>query len=133
MATLVAVMEAEIFFGDGLAEGEVEGGVVWQILVGVGRGWIGRAVVEAGAEVDVGGGVGVRGERGVEAEVERVALVVIDRCVGESGVAGGIADGSADESAGDVAALLGDLVGVGEVGLAEVSDAWGGWRMRLRG
>ncbi len=67
------------FFGDGLAEGEVEGGVVWQILVGVGRGWIGRAVVEAGTEVDVGGGVGVRGERGVEADVEGVALVVVER------------------------------------------------------
>ena len=66
-------------FGDGFAEGEVEGGVVWQILVGVGRGWIGRAVVEARAEVDVGGGVGVRGERGVEADVEGVALVVVER------------------------------------------------------
>ena len=33
------------------------------------------------------------------------------------------ADGGADEAAGDVAALLGDLVGVGEVGLAEVPEA----------
>ena len=31
----------------------------------------------------------------------------------------------ADEAAGDVAALLGDLVGVGEVGLAEVPEARG--------
>jgi len=44
----------------------------------IGRGWIGRAVVEAGAEVVVGGGVGVRWERGDEADVEGVALVVIE-------------------------------------------------------
>ena len=48
----------------------------------------GVAIGEAGAVVDVGGGEGVRGQGGVEAEVEGVALVVVDGGVGEAGVAG---------------------------------------------
>ena len=44
----------------------------------------------------------MHGEVWREAEVERVALVVVDGTVVEAGVAGWIADGSADEPAGDV-------------------------------
>ena len=105
-------------FGDGLADGEIEDGVVGEVLVWIGSGGVGVAVGEAGAVVDVGGGVGMRGERGVEADIQRVALVVVDGGVVEAGVAGGVADGSADEASGDVATLLRDLVGVSEVGLA---------------
>ncbi len=50
---------------------------------------------------------------------------MVDGGVVEAGVAGGVADGGADEAAGDVAALFGDLVGVGEVELAEAGDARG--------
>ena len=76
------------FFAEGFADGEVEGGVLRQI--GVGIAWVGwravgieASVGEAGAVVDVGGGGGAPGESGVEAYVEGVALVVID-----GGVAG---------------------------------------------
>ncbi|XWK70492.1 hypothetical protein RBB80_14590 [Tunturiibacter gelidiferens] len=58
--------------------------------IGVGVAWVGgwavgieAAVGEAGAVVDVGGGGGSPGQSGVEANVEGVALVVID-----GGVAG---------------------------------------------
>ena len=61
-------------------------------------------------------------QRGIEADVEGVSLIVIDGAVGEAGVAGGVADGSADEAAGDVATLLCDLVGEGEVGLPEMTE-----------
>ena len=49
----------------------------------------GVAVDEAGAVVDVGGGDDASGKGGVEADVEGVALVVVDGGVGEAGVAGG--------------------------------------------
>ena len=50
---------------------------------------------------------------------------MVDGCVVEAGVAGWVRRWGADEAAGDVAALLGDLVGVGEVELAEVTEARG--------
>jgi len=61
--------------------GKVGVGVAWVRWWAVG---VEAAVGEAGAVVDVGGGGGAPGERGVEAYVEGVALVVID-----GGVAGG--------------------------------------------
>ena len=60
----------------------------------------------------------------VEADVEGVALVVIDGRIVEAGVTCGRADGDTDQPSGDVAALLGDLVGVGEMSLSE-SPRWG--------
>ncbi len=48
---------------------------------------------------------------------------MVDGSVVETCIACGIADGRADEAARDVAALLGDLVGVGEMRLAEVPEA----------
>ena len=65
------------------------------------------------------------GQGAVEADVEGVALVVVEGGVAEGGRRriGGSARGVADEAAGDAAALLGDLVGVGRVGLAEVPQA----------
>ena len=59
-------------FGDGLADGEIEGGVEGEVLVWIGSGGVGCAVMKARAVVDVGGGVGMRGKGGVEAEVEGV-------------------------------------------------------------
>src|SRR5260370_564320 len=63
------------FFGEGFADGEIDGGVLRQVGVGVARVCLilGRdaggvaAVDEAGAVVDVGGGEGAPGERGGEA------------------------------------------------------------------
>ncbi len=123
MATLVAVMEAESFSLKVLPMERSKVVCGGEVGVGVGRGGVGVAVGEAGAVVDVGGGEGAPGEGGVEADVEGVALVVVDGRVVEAGVALGRGDGRADEAAGDVAALFGDLVGVGEVGLAEVPEA----------
>jgi len=75
------------FFGEGFADGEIEGGVLGQVGVGVGCSGVGVAVDEAGAVVDVGGGEGLPGESGVEAYVEGVALVVIDWSVAGGDVA----------------------------------------------
>ncbi len=113
------------FFAEALADGEIDAGVRGQVGVGVGRGGVGVAVGEAGAVVDVGGGGDAPGERGVEPYVEGVALIVIDRGVAGFDVALGRGDGDADEAAGDGSALLGDLVGVGEMGLSEVPEARG--------
>ena len=70
----------------------------------------GETVAESGAVVNVGGGVGAPWEADVAADVERVALVMIERA--ESGRGCHVV-----EATGDDAATLGDLVGVGEVKL----------------
>ncbi len=100
---------AEIF-----ADGKIEGGVLRQIGAGIRLAW--ESVAEAGAVVDVGGGVGAPRERDVAAHVEGVALVVIERRQ-----AGG--QGEIGETAGDGSAAFGNLVGVGEVELAAMGDA----------
>ncbi len=71
------------FLAEGFADGEIDGGVLGQVGVGVTR--IGgravgieAAVDEAGAVVDVGGGEGAPGKCCGEADVEGVALVVVD-------------------------------------------------------
>ena len=63
---------AEIF-----AQREIESCVLRQIVAGVRL--AGKRVTEAGTIVDVRGGVGVPGKSDVAAEVEGVALVVIER------------------------------------------------------
>src|SRR5580704_2082646 len=63
---------AEIF-----AKRKIEGGVLRQIVAGIGLG--GECVAESGAVVNIGGSVGMPGKCNVAAEVERVALVVIER------------------------------------------------------
>ena len=63
---------AEIF-----AQGQIECGVLREIVAGIGL--AGKCVGEAGAVVDVGGGVGAPGESDIAADVEGVALVVIER------------------------------------------------------
>ena len=75
------------FFAEAFADGEIDAGVLGQVCVGVGGGGIGITVGEAGAVVDVGGGGDAPGEGGVEADVEGVALVVVDRGVVEADVA----------------------------------------------
>ncbi len=63
---------AEIF-----AERKIEGGVLRQIVAGIGL--AGERVAEPRAVVNVGGSVGAPGESDVAADVERVALVVVER------------------------------------------------------
>jgi hypothetical protein len=80
------------FVVEGFADGEIDGGVLREVGVGVTRiGWwavgIEAAVDEAGAVVDVGGGEGAPGEGSGEADVEGVALVVIDGDVAGGDVA----------------------------------------------
>ena len=76
-------------FAEGVAGGDVEGGVDGQIraLVGALRASL-QPIGEAGAVVDIGGEPGVLGQVCREAGVQRLALVVIDGRVVESEVAG---------------------------------------------
>ncbi len=76
--------------------------------------------MKAGAVVHIGGEPCAQRQVGGEAGVEGVALVVIDGSVVGAEVAGGIGGMAAGEAADDVAALLGDLVRIGEMELAEV-------------
>src|SRR5208283_3445893 len=100
------------------AEREIEGGVLRQIgtWVRISR----KSVGEAGAVVNVGGGVGAPGEADVSTEVERVALVMIERTEVNAWRADG---GEIRQSPGDDAAAIGDLVGVGEVNLSAMGKA----------
>jgi len=83
------------------------------------------SVVESGAVVNVGGGVGTPGEDDVAAQVERVALVMVERAkVGfDVGDRIGRADVGIVQSPGDDATGLGDLIGVSEMKLAAAGDA----------
>lgn len=67
----------------------------------------------------------MRGQVGGEAGVEGVALVVVDGGVVGAEVAGGISGIGAGEAADDVAALLGNLVRISKVELAEAGEARG--------
>src|SRR5438105_3207526 len=63
---------------EGLAEGEVPGSVLRQVGIRERSAGVGRAVHETGAVVDVRGGGEAARECGVEADVQSVALVVVD-------------------------------------------------------
>ena len=105
-------MLAEIF-----TQREIEGGVAGEIGAQVGpAGSALQSVAEAGAVVDVGGGECAPRESDVAADVEGVALVVIERSERRRG-------GDVVEAAGDDGVALGDLVGVGQVQLDAVGDA----------
>ncbi len=66
----------------------------------------------------------VTGKSRVKADIECVALVVVHRRIVEALITCRRSDGSTDESAGDVAALFGDLVGIGKMGLPKAPDSW---------
>ena len=59
---------------------------------------------------------------GCEAGVEGVALVVVEGDVVGAEIAGGVSGNAAYKTADDVAALLCDLIGVGQVELAGVGQ-----------
>src|SRR6266567_6182412 len=103
--------------GDALAEilsqSEVERGVLGQIISGIRL--AGESIRETGAVINIGGSVGAPRQSGVPAEVERIALVVIERAPGERGKIG--------ESAIDGPACPRNLIRIGEVNLGAVRDA----------
>src|ERR1700740_1535236 len=88
---------AEIF-----AERKIESRVPGQISAGIRL--TGKCIGESGAVINIGGSVGVPGKSNIAAEVEGVALIVIERR--ESGGRGKIG-----ETAGDGSAALGNLLG----------------------
>ena len=107
------------------AKGEIGGGMGRQVGARVGRRRVLVSVGEARAVVDVEGAEDPPWQIAVEAEVEGIPLVVVERRVDVRDVAGvgGQRRGAvAGEASCDAADLLGDLVGVGEVGLAEVPE-----------
>ena len=63
---------AEVF-----AQGKIERGVLWKVIAGIGL--PGERITEAGAVIDVGGGVRVPGQCDFATDVESVTLVVIER------------------------------------------------------
>src|ERR1017187_1510413 len=78
-----------------------------------------QAVRKARPVIDVGGEPCVQGQRRSESSIERIALVVVNRCVVRAEVAGRIGADGAGEATDNVSALLGDLIGVTQVELAE--------------
>ena len=110
---------------EGVASGGVERGVDGQVVAVV-RAHVGaaQAVVKAGAVIDVGREPRAERQDGGEAGVECIALVMVNRGVVEAQRTGGVAGERAGESADDVAALFGDLVGVGDIEVAEMQEFW---------
>jgi hypothetical protein len=90
-------------FAKTFTEGQVEGGVPGQVR-GVTRG--GVAVGEAGGVRDVGGGVAVPWQGEIAADVEGVALVVVEK-------AEAITEGEVSEAAVDIAEAKGELIRIG--------------------
>ena len=81
-----------------------------------------ESVGEAGTIVNVGRKPSVPREIGREAGVEGLALIVIDGDVIGAEVAGGVIGNGAGKAANNVAALLGDLIRIGEMKLAEAGQ-----------
>src|SRR5438046_706242 len=69
----------------------------------------GEGVAEAGTVVNVGRGIAVKGESNITAEVQRVALVVVERAK--------VQDRKIGQAAVDGTASFGDLIGVCQVDL----------------
>src|SRR5580658_2892098 len=83
-----------------------------------------QSVAEAGAVVNVGGGIRAPGEGDVATYVERVALVMVEWAqVGGRAIRVWAADCDITQPSCDDAAALGNLVGIGEVKLGAVRDA----------
>lgn len=100
-------------FSEALAQGQIKGGVPGRIGAGIGLSR--NAVREARALVNIGRSPGAPRQIHVAAEVERIALIVIEGS--ERGVTGEIG-----KPAGDAAAALGNLVGGSQVELRDGRD-----------
>src|SRR5215469_9051814 len=117
----VAIADVERGEGDGvaLAERFADGNIKRRVAgqVGAGEGLARRTVGESGTVVNVGGCECSPGEGSVEADVEGVALVVIERRVSE------LRKRKIGEAAGDRASRERDLVRIGEMELAAAPEA----------
>src|SRR5579864_3655833 len=109
-----------------LANGQIKSGVLQQILAR--ELFVGRTIGEAGAVVDVCGGVGIPGKGCVETNVESIALIVVEGAVAWSWLATWVGGWETDQSAGNGTPSLSDLIRVREVKLAAMPDARGGER-----
>src|SRR5579862_6392891 len=106
-----------------LANGQVKSSVLRQILAR--ELFVGRTIGEARTVIDVCGGVGIPGKGCVETNVERVALIVVERTVAWSRLATWVCRRKTDQSASNGTPSLRDLIRVCEVKLAAMPDARG--------
>ena len=102
------------------AQRQIERCMAGEIAAGIGLAR--ESISEAGAVVDVGGGIRAPRERDIGADVERVALVVIERAEARAWIAE--IRGEIRQSPGDRAATVRDLVRVGKMKLGAMGDAW---------
>src|SRR5271168_2146087 len=100
-------------FPKALADSKIKRRVRLEVVIGVRRR---IAIGEAGSVVDVCGNVAAPGQRVLPAEVQRVALVVIEQ-------AEAVAERKVGKPAVDVAEAEGQLIGVGQVELQAILDA----------
>src|SRR5271169_1722600 len=89
--------------------------------VAAGIGLVRECIAEAGTVVDVGGSIRTPGERHVSANVERVALIMVERAQARVRITK--VRGEIRQPSGDGAAAVGDLIGVSEMKLCAVGDA----------
>src|SRR5229473_5047783 len=82
----------------------------------------GERVTEARAVVDVGGHTGTPRQQDVAADVQCVALIVVE--LAEARVWIAEIRGEIRQPSGDGAAAVGDLVGIRKMKLCAMSDAW---------
>src|SRR5258708_761732 len=102
-----------------LAQREIEGGVSGEVAAGIRTAWVG--VAEAGAVVNVGRCVGTPRQRDVGADVERVALIVVELAESRARIAE--ISGAVGQTSGDGTATVGNLVRIGEMKLGATGDA----------
>src|ERR1700722_12018039 len=114
-----AVGDIDCVYGGGelvaeiLAQSYVERCVLRQIVSGIRL--AGKGVGETGAVIDVGGSVGAPGEGQIAADIERVALVVIEGAPRKIGKIG--------QTAVDESARPRHLIGIGKMKLCAVRNA----------
>ncbi len=105
-----------------LSEREINLRVAGQVSAGMLR--IGRTIREARAVVDIRRNVTLPRKLRVEADVERIALVMIERGIARRNLAGcGICGIEADEAAGDRSRALSDLIRVGEMNVRAIPES----------
>src|SRR5271165_3739835 len=96
------------------AQSDIEGRMCRQVVAGIGQAR--KGIAEAGAVVNVGGGIATPGQSEIATEIQSVALVMVEgrETSGQSKIG---------EAASDGAATFGDLVGISQMNLGPVGDA----------
>ena len=102
-----------------LAHREIEGGVLRQMVSGIGLAL--KSVAETGAVIHIGRSIRPPRQRDVPADVQRVALIVVERTIARIRIAD--IGGEVGEAPVDAAGGFGDLIGVGQTNLPAVCDA----------